>query len=312
MKNLILTLLCIPNIGKNTVNQFLETIDQLPKDELDIKNILIEIKNINKRIKVPSIEEINIAKEKANKIMLESNKLNIKKIDRLDNNFPQLLKNIKNPPQILFYKGNHNLLNSINNITVIGSRRASEYGLNKSYEVSYNISSKGYNIVSGLARGCDEKAHKGCLDANKNTISVLAGGLDKIYPLENTQLVEDILNKNGCIVSEYPIGYQYFKNNFIERDRIQSGLSVGVLVVETSLKSGTMHTVKFCKEQGRVLGCLDIKSEGNENIINTNNVIKVSSNEDLSKFIYEVETLKDRIIISKEQSENRIQMKFDI
>ena len=113
---------------------------------------------------------------------------------------------------------------------------------------------KFFNVVSGLALGCDVSAHKGCLDKLGFTTAVLAHGLDTVYPKENTEIADQIVKSGGILISEYYVGQTSRPNYFIERDRIQAALSDGIIVVETDQKGGTMHTTGFAKEYDKLIG----------------------------------------------------------
>lgn len=176
------------------------------------------------------------------------NKINFITIE--DNNYPAILKNIENAPIFLYTLGNENLLKQ-ESITIVGSRRCSEYGKNMSQAFSYLLAKNNITIVSGLAQGIDSYAHEGCLLASGKTIAVIATGIDIIYPKENKKLAEEIIKKDGLIISEYPLGTRPNKNNFPRRNRIISGLSKGVLVIEAGEKSGALITVNYALEQGK-------------------------------------------------------------
>lgn len=201
---------------------------------------------------------------------MEKNQIDIISIE--DEGYPSILKEIYNPPINLYIRGNKETL-SMPTLAIVGCRDATEYGKKVAYDFSYNISKHGYNIVSGLAKGIDSCAHLGAVKANQSTIAVLGNGLDTIYPRENKKLAQDILNSNGAIISEYPLGTIPDKKNFPLRNRIISGISKGVLVVEAKEKSGTMITLDFALEQGRdvfaIPGNIDCK-----NSYGTNEVIK--------------------------------------
>lgn len=173
---------------------------------------------------------------------------NIKYITIYDKEYPENLKNIYDPPVLLFYAGNIKLINN-KSISIVGSRNPSSYGIKEAYNISNELSNK-YTIVSGLAKGIDAAAHNGALKSKNNTIAVLGCGVDIIYPRENMKLYNEIL-KRGLIISEYPVGEKPFPNNFPARNRIVSGLSEGVIVVEAAPKSGTLITVDFALEQGK-------------------------------------------------------------
>ena len=295
MKNIILTLLSIPKVGKKSVGYFIKYMQEIPKNENDIIDIFIDIKNDNKRIKVPTLEEVKLAYERVEKIVSLSKKQNIETIDILHKDFPKKLKLIENAPQVLFYKGNYNAIINENILAIIGSREASKEGQKNAYEMAYLFAKENYSIISGLAMGCDTYAHKGCLDANGMTVGVLSSGLDTMYPIQNRELAERIIENNGCLLSEYPIGFTSFKNNFIERDRIESGLSLGTIVIEANIKSGTMHTANFTLEQERVLACFNIDKSGNKFLLENDKAISINGKEDMPKIKYQLEKVKDRL-----------------
>ena len=199
----------------------------------------------------------------------------IKEIDIITINerlYPKRLKEIYDAPVCIYIKGNKNILNQ-NMIGIIGCRQASEYGIKVAKYFSYNLSKKGIIIVSGLAKGIDSFSHIGTIEANGKTIAVVGNSLDIVYPKENYYLEKQIIQKEGAIISEYPLGVKPEKINFPARNRIISGISKGVIVVEAKRKSGTLKTVDFALEQGRDVYVVP----GNINSINsvgTNDLIK--------------------------------------
>ncbi|MEM7816961.1 MAG: DNA-processing protein DprA [Candidatus Aenigmatarchaeota archaeon] len=175
-------------------------------------------------------------------------KENIKVIDIFDKNYPLILKEISFPPLVLYIKGEPEVLNSFN-FAIVGTRLASMYGLMMAEEFAYKLASFGLVIVSGLAKGIDTSAHKGAIKKGK-TIAVLGSGILNLYPKENRKLAEDII-KSGAIISEFNLREPPFKENFPRRNRIISGLSKGVLVIEAALKSGALITARLALEQNR-------------------------------------------------------------
>ena len=310
MDNLILTLLYIPKIGKKTIDYFLGNLDNLPSDENDVLEKFIDLKNTNKRIAIPTLEQIKNAVEAKDKILKFSKEQNIHTIDTLDKNFPQKLKYIPDAPIILFYKGNYDAVLNERSIAIVGSRKTKEEGLKLSYNIGQYFGKDGYTVVSGLAIGCDEYAHKGCLSVKGKTVAVMPGGLDNIYPLKNRKLAQDIVDNEGCLISEYPIGVSSFKNNFIERDRIQSGLSSATLVVEAELSSGTMHTVEFAKQQGRIIACCNINKSGNEKLIKEDHCIVINDTKEIKNLILEIDKSNYEFKNNEMIKENYIQNKF--
>ncbi len=192
----------------------------------------------------------NEYKENLEKYMEYMKKHGIKMITINDKKYPYNLRNIYDPPVVLYLVGNEKILNN-SSIAIIGSRLCSNYGKMVAKQFAYNISKHNINIVSGLAKGIDTCAHIGAIEAGKPTIAVIGTGLDIIYPEENRKIYQDIVKTNGTIITEYVVGTKPDKMNFPARNRIISGLSAGVLVVEASKKSGTFITTDFALEQGK-------------------------------------------------------------
>ena len=169
--------------------------------------------------------------------------------------YPSLLKKIPDPPQVLFYIGNLPK-NDLPKVAIIGSRRCSEYGLNAARRFGAALARHEVVVVSGMARGIDSMAHKGALEFDGGlTIAVLGCGVDICYPAEN-HLLRDNIAKNGCVISEYPPGVTPQAFHFPARNRIISGLSQILVVIEAGKKSGTLITVDQALDQGRVVMAL--------------------------------------------------------
>lgn len=164
--------------------------------------------------------------------------------------YPTLLTSIPDPPDLLFYKGRLSGQEE-RSISIVGSRRETRYGRNQAHTIARDLAANGIVIVSGLARGIDTAAHMGALDAGGRTIAVLGSGLSNIYPQENKELAERILQGGGAIISELPPAAEPLAFHFPVRNRIVSGLSHGVLLVEAREKSGTLITLGHALEQGR-------------------------------------------------------------
>jgi DNA processing protein len=176
-------------------------------------------------------------------------KLKITIIDFWDARYPKLLKEIHDPPAALYVRGE---LPNAECLAIVGSRRATPAGRMITQELAAELACRGICIVSGLASGIDSAAHRGALDGSGQTIAVLGCGVERAYPQENAGLYRDIL-ENNCILSEYPPGTPPLPRNFPARNRIISGLSKGVLIVEAAAKSGSLITGDFALEQGREL-----------------------------------------------------------
>ena len=180
-----------------------------------------------------------------------------------DSAYPERLRNIDDPPMVLYYKGKVPNMELQPVLGVVGTRKASPYGLRAAAAMGNEIAACGAIIISGGAEGIDTMAMQGALDAGQITVSVQAGGLDTLYPKSNRKLFERVMEK-GCILSEYPPGVPSYRGNFLRRNRIISGISNGVLVVEAPKISGALNTARWAFEQGRdvfvVPGNIDVES----------------------------------------------------
>ena len=166
-----------------------------------------------------------------------------------DADYPQALLNIPDPPLLLYVKGRLDLLNTAS-LAIVGSRNATTQGLRNAEAFAKSASEAGLCVISGLAQGIDAAAHRGGLQAMGASVAVVGTGLDKVYPASNRELAHQ-LAQQGCIVSEFPLGTPPLPANFPRRNRIISGLSLGCLVVEASLQSGSLITARMALEQGR-------------------------------------------------------------
>lgn len=199
------------------------------------------------------------------------NKNQIKIISIYDKNYPEKLKNIYDKPIVLYVKGDEKILNDFS-LAIIGCRENTKYGETVAKQIAQELAKKEITTVSGLARGIDSISQQATVNKKGKTIAVLGNSLDTIYPAENKMLAENIIKNGGAIISEYVIGTKIEKMNFPARNRIISGLSDGVIVVEAKKKSGTMITVDFALEQGKNIfaipgNIISINSEGTNELI---------------------------------------------
>lgn len=169
-----------------------------------------------------------------------------------DDDYPLQLKNLTGAPSVLYIKGEEKILDE-KSIAIIGSRKMTSYGKEVTEIFVSGLVLAGVNIISGLARGIDSAAHRQTLISGGKTIAVLGTGLDCIYPPENTNLAREIIEKGGALISEYPLGYPALPANFVNRNRIISGLSEGVVVIEGAEKSGTLVTASHAADQGKTV-----------------------------------------------------------
>ena len=173
-----------------------------------------------------------------------------------DEKYPQMLKNIENPPAVLYYKGKLFDCNLNRTLAVVGSRKASSHARENLRKIISGLKDTDISIVSGLASGIDTVAHTAAIENNLKTIGVIASGFDFVYPTQNKNLYENIENGCGAVVTEYYPSFEPIKFRFPQRNRIVSGLSYGTLVAEAGIKSGALITANLALEQGRELMCI--------------------------------------------------------
>ncbi|NQT90829.1 MAG: DNA-protecting protein DprA [Candidatus Omnitrophica bacterium] len=188
-----------------------------------------------------------------------------------DDAYPADLKEIYDPPIVLYIKGRLYSPDSIA-IAIVGSRRASLYGLMTAEKLAGQLAPYGVTVVSGMARGIDTASHKGAIAGGGRTIAVLGNGLASVYPPENKKLSDEII-KNGALVSEFPMEMPPHKENFPRRNRVISGLTKGVVVVEAARRSGSLITADFALEQGRSVFSVP-GAAGSITSCGTNNLIR--------------------------------------
>ncbi len=216
-----------------------------------------ELKNIE-GLSVKKAENFLKLRDKINPDNLLSQVTNkgIKYLSFDSDNYPATLKNIDNPPALLYYKGDLSLINFDKTLAVVGSRKTSKYAKDAVNLIISGFKDTDICIVSGLASGIDTTAHLAALENNLKTIGVIASGFDYIYPSANKELYKKIENGNGVIFTEYYPTFEPLKFRFPQRNRIVSGLSYGTLVAEASIKSGALITANLTLDQGRELMCI--------------------------------------------------------
>lgn len=234
------------------------------------------------------IEKLNVAE----KTKEQSESLGISYCTIEDRDYPNALKSLPDRPIVLYYRGEIGILNAYKNIAVIGSRNCSLKGKELAYRTGRILASEGMTIVNGLALGCDTEALKGALDVLGKCVVVMPCGLDNIQPKSNRGLAKKIIDAGGCILSEYPIGTSLAKYQYVERDRLQSGVSQGVLIVEAERKSGTMHTAEFAVKQYKRLACYYHKllemSSGNQYLEDSGRAVNIRGEEEVLAFAREL------------------------
>ena len=206
-----------------------------------------KILNISPKISSRLFEEKNNINPERELDLIYKHKVNVLTVE--DALYPENLKTIHYPPPVLYFKGTI-LESDKNSISIVGSRKATYYGKIVAEKLGKDLALTGLTIVSGMARGIDTAAHKGALSVSGRTIAVLGCGIDHIYPPENRRLAQEI-QESGAVISEFPLSTLPERQNFPRRNRIISGLSLGIVVVEAAKKSGALITADFALEQGR-------------------------------------------------------------
>jgi DNA processing protein len=318
----ILAISLIKGVGPQSLRKFVRYINEnslnFDLHHSTIEGYFIDLSEQDKRVKLPSVQDIKLAIDQSDFISNQSINAGIKTITYLDTDFPPLLRFLDDYPVLLHYKGNIHSLKE-KSVAIIGTREVSDHAIQAGERLSKIMSEdKGYTIVSGLAVGCDTVAHRSAVEVNRPTAAFLAGGLDKIYPKENLKLSEQIIDTGGVLISEYEIGKESHKNFFVQRDRLQSGSSEGIIVLETGIKGGTRHTVSFAGKQNRIIGCLYThvekkldnleKFQGNKDIVENEGGVKIYNPESIDNFCKLLED-KRRMLLNESSNDDSKEFK---
>lgn len=256
----------VDSLGFRKLEKLLAVFQSTPRILKAKKSELLEVEGIDEKL----AEKISaLDKEKLSRELSSMKKSGVKAVSIFDDSYPENLKTIYSPPIILYIKGDV-APRDADSIAIVGTRQPSHYGLSICERLSYQLASMGITVVSGMARGIDTMAHRGALEAGR-TIAVLGSGLDCIYPAENKELAEEISEK-GAVVSEFPMNTPPHRFNFPRRNRVICGLSLGVLIVEASVRSGSLITADFALDENRELFAVPgqagaVRSEGSNNLI---------------------------------------------
>ena len=308
---LILSLLQLQGVGRKTVKKYLLPGSSASYNLDFITEIVNSAHSRTSRVREYSSDEITSAMKAADHIIAACNKYHIKVVSLNDPDFPTRLKQIDDPPVLLYYRGNINLFNENKTIAIIGTREPTNYGYRIAERIGETMTESGIVTVSGLALGCDTGGHTGSVNKNGYTSAILANGLDVIYPKENQKLASNILELGGCIISEYPPCIEVQRGFFVDRDRLQAALSDAVFVVETDIRGGTMHTVEFAEKYGKQVYCFnqpqkflsEPKTLGNQKLIREGVAKPIYSKEELKALISAIITAPIRTKPNQHQPE---------
>lgn len=272
------------NIGRTTLLNLIKIFDNVEDAINNVGNYSLQ-GGLSRPIELASFKS-------AQQELEECHKLNAQIICFNEEKYPVLLREIGDPPPIITARGRVDLMYK-NIVAIVGTRNPSTNGCKFAEKIAYELGQSGLIISSGMARGIDASAHYGAI--NSGTIGVIAGGVDNIYPAENTALYKEVIQK-GLLVSENPLGSPPKGGNFPQRNRIISGLSLGVAVIEATLRSGTLITSRFAAEQNREIFAVpgspfDPRYEGTNRLIKQGAKLIENSNDVLEEIM---EIIKNR------------------
>lgn len=247
-----LTLKAIPGISNNLYKRLIEEFgspeEVLKAEEKDLARVPEIKRDVVRTIREKRVPASSADRDVAKELeLIKRHKIDI--ITLNDVSYPPSLKAIYDPPPLLYVKGKIKREDK-NAIAIVGSRRATTYGRLTAQRLSAQLAAQGITIISGMARGIDSEAHKGALAVGGRTIAALGCGIDVVYPPENRTLEERIAS-SGAVITEFPFATRPFAGNFPKRNRIISGLSIGVIIVEAAQRSGALITARLALEQGR-------------------------------------------------------------
>lgn len=267
----VLILLQLPKFKRKIIVKILNDYSNIPTNIFKLTDFLNNLIYNGHDITLFTYDIVSSAISNANRIIKECESSSISIMNYSQDIFPQKLKIIPYPPLLLYYKGDIKYINKRNNVAIIGTRTPSLSAKSISKNLGLIFTVNGFTVVSGLALGCDTYGHLGSLKKSGNNIAILPCGLNNIYPAENVKLSNQIIENGGCLISEYPPNAKLRSQYFVLRDRLQSGIVSVVVIVESSLNGGTMHTAKFALEQNKILICISPNLLGGDNFSNKGN-----------------------------------------
>jgi len=271
----------------------IENINKKRKQSVDVIAYLKIAKEKFPKTQIPDKKDLRNMKTLCNKIIKECKKRRIAIIDIFSKKYPKKLYALDNPPILIFAKGNMRSLVSNRIVAIIGTRHPSEYGFKVARKIAQYCTRKGFVVISGLALGCDTQGHLGCLDENGQTIAVLPTQIENISPKANQGLADNIVAKKGCLISEYDSSIKLGKWTFVHRDRLIAALADAIIVIETSEKGGTMHTVDCAVRLRRPIACVygfpksghNNDPEGNVKLIQNKIAVGIKDRRELESYL---------------------------
>lgn len=311
--NTLLQLLALPSIGNKRALLMAEYLNAQGLMSLNHQDLYDFASQFSKgKTEFATLEEKSAWLTNADRILDASAERGITTINCFDARYPKQLANMIDPPVLIHALGDLSTIMNQPSIAVIGTREPTDWGYRSGERIAMKLAEAGINIVSGLAIGCDMAGHIGALKAKGTTTAVLAHGLQGIYPKCNRPLAERILAEGGVLISEYAIGETPQRGHFIQRDRIQAGLSLGTFVIETGVEGGSIHTMEYTLKYGRELFCLahpdellgEPKVQGNLQYLKNGQAKALQNKEDVDALIQRLksgEMIQANSMMHKEQ-----------
>lgn len=262
-RNQIITLCMMKGYGSQTVIKIGETakaFDITPENEDELYRFVQDYWKRNRSKKTVDFQDLKASCAAVELILKENARHGIGVMTYFDDAYPELLRQIEKSPAILYYKGNLDVLKKPG-MAIIGTRKPTPSGIKAGKYFAGEFAKRGFNIVSGLALGCDTSAHEGALSVGGSTTAILGNGLDSVFPPENKRLADSILMNGGLLLSEYPIGTKVSRFTLVDRDRLQAGMSKATIVIQTSVNGGTMHASRATLESSKPLFAIKYKQE---------------------------------------------------
>ena len=279
----LIALHLVPNLGAQRIRLLLQAVDH-PQDIFRMeRRELQSIRNIGPKTAEEIVSFDGWAE--ADRILKKTEDIGAGLMTLLDDDYPPLLREIYDPPLLLWIKGDRQALQT-DSVAIVGTRKAGQYGKDAAKYFAGELSKLGLTVISGLAYGIDGAAHRATVEAGGCTVGVLGSGLDNIYPSKHKKLAADIIDAGGAVISEFPLGTAPDAGNFPVRNRIVSGMSLGTLVVASGIAGGSMITAKLALDQNREVFVVP-HPIGTPNAIGCNNLIQRG----MGKLVQDVEDI---------------------
>ena len=251
----IIAIQALPGVGPKTARSLIHFLSQAGEEQEFIERVICKQSSV-RRLQKLTRDSIQRAYADAREVLRQCIDRDISIHTMLDSSSPERLAALEDAPTVLFSRGRLDALQKERLVAIVGTRKPSSHGTAQASRIASHFAKHGVPVVSGLALGCDIVAHRACNELQRPSVAVLAHGLDSIHPTAHRKDAEAILESGGCWVSEYPPEAAVRPHQFVARNRLQIGLSDALIVIETNVEGGTMHTAKFAVRQGKPIAAV--------------------------------------------------------